>query len=274
MSFISHSPKENQVHYLFIDGAYLRGVLDTYSKKLYSEMKLAVDYSRLAGGCTKVFYYDCPPPRSVQDTDQTYAQRLAEQEALYRRLKALRGWHIYEGVTKRTGKRAKQKEVDILIAVDMLSHSHRKNMSKASFIAGDQDFRPLVDALVREGMFIELIYDPTSASGELADAADARQEISPYLLESWLADDFRQAYPLPLRSGSTETLPPSARLLKSAHRGDCWVKLYEFGAEFLLVHPDQQNPKMLYRMTHHDQALLLRVHEIMHGPTNWSPSEA
>ena len=38
----------------------------------------------------------------------------------------------------------------------MLSHAHRKNMHKTTLLTGDLDFKPLVDALVQDGMFVTL----------------------------------------------------------------------------------------------------------------------
>ncbi|MBD2254416.1 NYN domain-containing protein [Nostoc parmelioides] len=58
-----------------------------------------------------------------------------------------------------TGKAKKeQKEIDIMIAVDMLTHSFQKNMDEATLLAGDLDFKPLIDALVLNGTeFLKLV---------------------------------------------------------------------------------------------------------------------
>src|SRR5208337_3408836 len=62
-------------------------------------------------------------------------------------------------------------EVDILLAVEMLDHAFRKNMSSAAIVAGDLDFAPLIDSLVRLGTWVDVLYDPRSiASGLLASA--------------------------------------------------------------------------------------------------------
>jgi hypothetical protein len=67
------------------------------------------------------------------------------------------------------------------------------------FIAGDEDFKPLIDALVREGMFVGLWYERRSASEDLVAAADARRRFNVYEIHSQLSQPFRAARPLPNR---------------------------------------------------------------------------
>src|SRR5512139_158093 len=193
-----------EVSYLFIDGAYLRGVLESIGEECYGNPLLPIDFAALAQGFTKVFYYDCLAGQKAQESDADYAVRVSAQEAHFRTLRSLRGWHVIEGVVKRTGKRARQKEVDILIAVDMLTHTHRRNMHRVAFIAGDQDFRPLVEAVVREGMFIELWFEQSSASSELVYTADAHRQLDPYVIQSWLPRKYQTENPLPTRGGQPE----------------------------------------------------------------------
>jgi uncharacterized LabA/DUF88 family protein len=45
------------------------------------------------------------------------------------------------------GKKRQQKEVDVLLAVDMLTRSFYKNMTKAVLLAGDRDFKPVVEVV-------------------------------------------------------------------------------------------------------------------------------
>lgn len=56
----------------------------------------------------------------------------------------------------------------------MLGHTYRRNMESAAFVAGDVDFRPLVEAVVTDGMYLSLFYEPRHTSPELIRAADAR----------------------------------------------------------------------------------------------------
>src|SRR5205823_6397478 len=58
------------------------------------------------------------------------------------------------------------------LTVDMLEHSSHKNMDNALLVAGDEDFTPLVESVVRLGIWVEVYYDPRSAAEELYAAAD------------------------------------------------------------------------------------------------------
>lgn len=271
MSFLSSPYRGPQpVSYLFIDGAYLRNVLERFEAEVYGGTPVPVDYRKLASSHAKVFYYDCPPAKRQQETDEAFLGRERLQEGLHRNLRSHRGWHIYEGVVKRTGKRARQKEVDILIAVDMLTHAYRRNMNSVSFVAGDQDFRPLVNALVRDGMFIELMYDPASISTDLADAADLRTPLSPYLIFEWLEDSFKKAYPLPERSGGSAKMAPSSPPLETGVLNWGAAELFHDGDQFLIIHPYEDNPEMFLRMRHPNRSLLKVVHSKTYGPCEWS----
>jgi uncharacterized LabA/DUF88 family protein len=51
-------------------------------------------------------------------------------------------------------------------------------MNEATLLTGDLDFKPLIDALVQEGMFVTLWYPHGSTSKELIAAADRSQRFS------------------------------------------------------------------------------------------------
>jgi hypothetical protein len=121
-----------------------------------------------------VFYYHAlPSPRKGEPLDE-FQLRLEEKKGFFRRLQALDGWHVHFGITKRhKGDKAEQKEVDVLLAVDMLTHVHRRNASAVTLLTSDLDFRPLLDAVVREGTYTQLVYDPEHTSDELIATVDA-----------------------------------------------------------------------------------------------------
>jgi hypothetical protein len=89
-------------------------------------------------------------------------------------IRALDRFHVALGEIKGRGRNRRQKRVDVRLAVDMLMHTFRGNMDNATLLAGDVDFIPLIEALVREGMNIT-IWHPPQASTELLGAADSRQ---------------------------------------------------------------------------------------------------
>lgn len=164
----------------------------------------------MAHGATKVFYYDCLPLRKPNESDIDYDNRAKPQEMHFQKLRSLHGWHVIEGIVKGSSKRPRQKEVDIQIAVDMLTHSYRRNMHRITFIAGDQDFRPLIEAVVREGMSVELWYEKSSASVDLAQSADARTLLDPFLLHGFLDKTYQRVHPFPHRVGTSTHEVPKA----------------------------------------------------------------
>jgi uncharacterized LabA/DUF88 family protein len=274
MSFLSSSYTGPQlVSYLFIDGAYLRNVIERLHTEVFTNARPQLAHRQITGSHTKVFYYDCPPAKRQLETDEQHKARVDEQASLYDKLRELRGWHVYEGVVKRTGKQAKQKEVDILIAVDMLTHAHRRNMNTVSFLAGDQDFRPLIDALVRDGMFVELIYDPASISKELAEAADSRVPLTPYALFNWLEPEFQAANPLPERQSSSKRRAPESSIeVADVPHGRAEILVMD--GRYLLIRPNPENPRMYLHMTHSNCELLKAVHAKTYGHCQWRPSDA
>jgi uncharacterized LabA/DUF88 family protein len=191
------------VEYLFVDGAYLREHLDEWSKDFFSGERIELDFAQFASGFQKTFYYDCLPPKNKREPGEAYNDRVCPQREFFNSLKELNGFHVHEGTTSGTGTRARQKQVDIMIAVHMLSHTIRGNMSKATLVAGDLDFKPLVDALIQEGMYVTLWCNRRSTSRELAYAADARRDLN--LLDIWTKckKDFVELHPIPNRSIGT-----------------------------------------------------------------------
>jgi hypothetical protein len=93
------------------------------------------------------------------------------------------------------GKKTRQKGVDVAIAVDMLTHSYRKNIGRATLFAGDLDFLPLVEALVQDGMYVTLWYCRERTSKELIDAVDQRRLFSVNSIYDFLDSDFRESVP-------------------------------------------------------------------------------
>jgi uncharacterized LabA/DUF88 family protein len=206
---------------MFIDGAYLRAVISDFAKYWYGLSDVPFLYNLFADRHNKVFYYDCLPVKGSSESEEDFIAKLESQQKLFRKLRALHGWHVLEGVVKRGRKdKVTQKEVDVMIAVDMLTHTHRRNMSELTFVAGDQDFLPLVEALVREGMFVNLLYERESGSTDLINAADARRPMDVYLLHSFLSSEFQDSHPLPRRYSTQRTNLEGTQLICSSTQKD------------------------------------------------------
>ena len=166
------APERSSI-YLLIGGC-LRAVLERVTDTFAGGAVLDLDYETLTRNYSKVFYYDALPERKSGEDETTYYGRIAPQRCLFDRLSSLDRFHVYEGDVRRSSTRRgpEHKKIDVMIAVDMLTHSFRRNMHEATLLTGDLDFKPLIDALVQEGMFVNLWYPRGETSRELIASAD------------------------------------------------------------------------------------------------------
>jgi uncharacterized LabA/DUF88 family protein len=189
-----------EIKYLFIDGGCLHAFVDGALKKFFEpiDVKTHIDYSKIGIGFTKIFYYDCLPAQTHGESDADYFTRVDPSVKFFNKIRMLNGWHVYEGVLRRRkGRGNEQKQVDVMLAVDMLTHSFRKNMHSATLLASDLDFRPLIDALIYEGMKVSLWYPHGETNQELIFAADIKSKMSLAQAYSWTSDAFQKDYRLP-----------------------------------------------------------------------------
>jgi uncharacterized LabA/DUF88 family protein len=150
---------------------------------------ITVDFGRLTERFDKVFYYDALPSKHASETDDQFTARLEQAKSFHDKLAELDSFHVYEGDTRRSPslRKQQQKKVDIMIAVDMLTHSFRRNMERATLLASDVDFKPLLDALVSEGMFATLWYPPKRTNTDLIKSADRREQLDVRAIHGALA---------------------------------------------------------------------------------------
>lgn len=174
--------------YGFVDLSYLLelyedafgGVLKSSEAErpaIYSERpEIDVSKLQLRLGNQKTFIYD-----ALQDKIETPSNpeeeeknaRLDWRESLHESLSKGFGCHVKHGHVqeRRRPRRLEQKEVDVLLAVDALSHVFRGNCKHVNLLAGDSDFIPLVNALVDFGAYVALTAGK-AASKLLVKAAD------------------------------------------------------------------------------------------------------
>ncbi len=266
-------PKE--ISYLFVDGGYLRKIAQRFGDELFGGAEPPVNYGALGSQFTKCFYYDCLPAQRGNEAPETYEARVSEQRAQLSAIRSLHGWHVIEGVIAGKGSRARQKQVDVHIAVDMLTHSYRRNMHHATFVAGDQDFKPLVEAVVREGMFIEIWFEPSSASVDLLDAADARRPLDLYtFFERYVDRGFRELHPLPRRGQSAEPIEGLQTPERVGESASARVELFRSHDGYTIVRREGVPGRASPYLTHSDPELLERVFEMLYGDVRWVENPA
>ncbi|MGF0537296.1 NYN domain-containing protein [Agrobacterium sp. ES01] len=162
--------------YLFVDGGCLRASVRTFCRSLFGDESAYKPYIQgLVGSFDKVFYYDAISGREYRETQEAYAARVQPEHERFERIQALDRVHVALG--KIVGKDRRQKGVDVRLAVDIMTHAFRGTISRATLLASDADFVPLVRALVNEGLHVTL-WHPPQASKELMGAADSNRPFS------------------------------------------------------------------------------------------------
>ena len=146
---------------------------------------------------SRVYFYDAIDyARRHDETEEASQARIAALEQFFSYVRSLSGFHVRPG-SVRPGKKREQKEVDVSLAVDMMEHGFNGSMSKAVLIAGDVDFRPVVEALVRHGVFVHVWYHRSSIAPDLPGAADFGHAIRFRQMYSWNTRTFKDAHAIP-----------------------------------------------------------------------------
>lgn len=169
-----------QSTYLFVDGSNFRQYFNETTQKWFGQ-EVGFDFKKIKDffRAEKAFYYDCIDDiKTDSENQQDFESRVDLQEVNLNKIREVEGCHVHLGSLSGKGKKKRQKEVDVLLAVQMMEHAFRGNMSKAILFSGDKDFRPLVESLVRLGLFVEVVGDQNHISSDLIHAADASRKLS------------------------------------------------------------------------------------------------
>lgn len=172
---ISHGPPQPR-KYLFIDGGYIRERCAAWGS-LLSLPTLPLSFERLKSGYVRAYYYDAEPERRETEDESTFLARAQPYRTLREELRDVDSLHVREGIIRGV-KPQRQKAVDVLLAVDMLSHSLRGKFERATLLSGDLDFLPAVHALVESGILVTVWAEKKTVAADLIDAADSSQDFS------------------------------------------------------------------------------------------------
>lgn len=184
--------------YAFVDGNYLNARFGHQMDTFYGVVPpINFDAIRQFLGAERLFYYDAIDyTQDDKEKDSDYHARIGTRESLHAYINSRTGWHVREGHVRRAKqqKKREQKGVDILLSVDAMKHAARGNMNTAVLLAGDLDFEPLVQSLLRLGVPTRLIYSPTNVSDLLKAAADDRHKMTLQQFYAWSPYSFRTNY--------------------------------------------------------------------------------
>lgn len=252
--------------YVFIDGGYVREAVDCAMQKIFGVPGDLAPEKIAPSDAFRSYFYDCIDDlKRPAETDAEFSARVEAQEATFARMRSRLGLHVRLGTLR--GKRRRQKEVDILLAVDMLTHGFNRNMTHAILVAGDLDFRPVVEALVRNGVFVYVWYEKNSCAKELHWASDFGSEITWHGLYNWNTDEFRRLHRPPRH---TLAHPPATDSEFSEHG------MYK-GRPVAMLRASVRDPFILraemsdgvHWFEHADQQVLDRFFTMLHGPIEW-----
>jgi len=269
---------------LFIDGAYLRQRhADMISRVFGKPGKLDLTTLRRSvirqtpegspGQFQRVFYYDClHDVAKVDETPEELSTRIREQKAFFDTVQTHHGFHVRLGSLSGSSRKLRQKEVDILLTVEMLDHAFRKNMTSAALLAGDLDFAPLLESLVRLGTWVDLYHDPRSIAQGLLASADRGIPLTFHNYYSLLPNDFQQANPLPQVLDSPNWVPESidySKVRVGRTVGGGAVSLYQKrgqAGEFVLRSEAPSGPRVLI---HSNAAVVENFFAVNYSTVEW-----
>ena len=179
--------EEKRLAYMFIDGGYIRGRLqelgredilkdsDKYARflQLFLSRFRSITYSIGKVVISRVYYYDAIIPAEDDPEEHSQQKRFFNKFQLNMSM-----CEIKLGDLVKTSKGFKQKGVDTLIAIDMITKAYLNHYDIAYLVAGDRDFANVVKAVKNyTGKIVIGVYEPASVSEELLRAFDIKRPV-------------------------------------------------------------------------------------------------
>ncbi len=166
---------------VFIDAAYLALAMKQIggSARIF-HLDLETMSDELVGSYSRLrtyFYNVLPPNEKTAESVREYHTSLGLSNRIEVRL----------GKMQKTpgDSKNRQKQVDVLLAIDMFRLASSGKMDLAVLVSGDGDFVPLLQAVKDEGVLTKVVYAPESCDNELRVVADAHLEIGAADLRRW-----------------------------------------------------------------------------------------
>ncbi|HEY0460136.1 MAG TPA: NYN domain-containing protein [Pyrinomonadaceae bacterium] len=268
---------QKQTTYLFVDGSHFRQYFNETTQKWFGQV-VEFDFRKIKEffNAEKAFYYDCIDDiKNDSETDEEFEARVNSQEEKLNKIREVEGCHVYLGSLRRAKKQKNrgQKEVDVMLAVHMMEHAFRGNVSKTVLLSGDLDFRPLVESLVRFGLFVEVSADLKHFSTELIHSADAHKKLS--------IDEYFRLTPNHIQSLKPIEFPTRTFFRERAEKENFWlhkegtcgdfeVYIYignQHRGHWLTTSNDLPHPQTAWVNNNLDHLIL--YFELKYGPINW-----
>jgi uncharacterized LabA/DUF88 family protein len=166
---------------VFVDGGYIRSVFKTLQRtdnilflnfvsdicSRFSTPSFGTD--RISLLPQRVYYYDAIVDRNVDP------EKYAESEKYFEKIRRYDYHEVKLGRLIQTGNGYRQKGVDVLMAIDMITKAYENHYEIAVLVAGDDDFVDVVKTVKDSaGKHVFGVYYPPEASERLVDTFDRR----------------------------------------------------------------------------------------------------
>lgn len=168
---------------ILIDSGYVNAIYHDY-------IKVKIDYQKMITNLSakkellRAYYYFCPPYISDPPTNEEKLRQSSFNKFLYS-LHSIPRLTLRQGKLEKRPNGFKQKRVDIMMAVDLVTLSSRNQIQSAIIIAGDSDLIPAIDAAKNNATIIYLYYHSKCVHDELLNACDERISMDYKLWEKW-----------------------------------------------------------------------------------------
>lgn len=162
---------------IFIDGGYLRrATKDALGKdkidfnKLRDFLRASCEYGRNFPDLIRTYYYD-----AIIERTERHEGEWTKQNKYFEEIRKLDFYEVRLGRLIRQGDgQYKQKGVDILLAVDMVTKAYESHYDVAFLVAGDDDMVELIRSVKDAGKRVYGGYFKDSASKRLVELFDRR----------------------------------------------------------------------------------------------------
>ena len=181
---------------MYIDGAALTAELELLASHLGVET-LPFDYNSFVGrfGAGRAYYYDAWPERRPNEDEREFDVRSNKKKLLFSQLNRIPKLHVRTGTTrwrKKVGHQ--QKAVDVLLAVDVVTHALKGISEQAILVLSDLDFYPILDSLLHSPVSTLLVCRPQHVADDLLEVADTAMALTKKLLLECCDPNFVSRY--------------------------------------------------------------------------------
>jgi len=175
---------------VFVDGAYLDHVLEDKRQGKRVNFSILIRNIVAKAGLdreiTRIYYYHCLPYQHTPHREDE-SKRFSKAQGFFRALQRTPRFEVrlgrlaYRGDDSAGKPIYEQKQVDLLLGIDLMLQATKRTADEVFIIAGDSDFVPAIRSVKSEGVIVYLVHG-ANPHDDLLDEADERIEITEQLV--------------------------------------------------------------------------------------------